>query len=99
MGAKDYAILLLTHPIEFKTLIQFSLYYRANGRDISDQKQWPTTRWNHASMRRCWELLDMTSRSFAAVVKEVEGELARTVSLILMLHRLLLCIRSSYSMY
>lgn len=31
-------------------------------------------------MKRCWELLDLTSRSFAFVIKEVEGELARVVS-------------------
>lgn len=31
-------------------------------------------------MRRCWDFLDMTSRSFSAVIKELEGDLARTVS-------------------
>ena len=30
-------------------------------------------------MKRCWELLDMTSRSFAAVIKELEGDLCRAV--------------------
>ena len=31
-------------------------------------------------MQRCWSFLDKTSRSFAAVIKELEGDLARTVS-------------------
>lgn len=31
-------------------------------------------------MKKCWDLLDQTSRSFAMVVKELEGELARVVS-------------------
>jgi hypothetical protein len=30
-------------------------------------------------MRRCWDFLDQTSRSFAAVIKELDGDLARTV--------------------
>ncbi len=31
-------------------------------------------------MKECWGLLDLTSRSFAMVVKELEGDLARIVS-------------------
>lgn len=34
-------------------------------------------------MKRCWELLDQTSRSFAAVIKELEGDLSRVVRLLL----------------
>lgn len=30
-------------------------------------------------MRKCWDFLDLTSRSFSAVIKELEGDLARTV--------------------
>jgi hypothetical protein len=36
-------------------------------------------------MRRCWELLDHSSRSFSAVIKELDGDLARVVSLSLQL--------------
>lgn len=32
-------------------------------------------------MRRCWEFLDLTSRSFAAVIKELDGELPRAICL------------------
>jgi len=31
-------------------------------------------------MKKCWEMLDLTSRSFAAVIKELEGDLSRVVS-------------------
>lgn len=30
-------------------------------------------------MKRCWGFLDTTSRSFAAVIKELEGDLGRVV--------------------
>jgi hypothetical protein len=81
MGAKDYAILLLTHPLEFYTLVQFALYHRANNRDISNEKEWAKTGWNRPTMRRSWEFLDKAGRSYAAVIKELDGELARTVSI------------------
>jgi len=71
--------LLLTHPLEFRTLVQFQLYHTAK-RDITSQQEHPTSGWDRASMRRCWEFLDDTSRSFAAVIKELDGDLARTVS-------------------
>jgi len=31
-------------------------------------------------MKECWRLLDLTSRSFSRVIKELDGELARVVS-------------------
>lgn len=31
-------------------------------------------------MKQCWMFLDLTSRSFSAVIKELEGELCRVVS-------------------
>lgn len=70
--------LLLTHPLEFRTLVHFYLYHEAK-RDITSQQEHPTSGWDRASMRRCWEFLDMTSRSFAAVIKELDGDLARTI--------------------
>lgn len=71
-------VLLLTHPSEFKTLVQFYLYHEQK-RDITAKQEHPTSGWDRSSMRRCWEFLDMTSRSFAAVIKELEGDLARTI--------------------
>ncbi|KAH9479150.1 Squalene synthase [Psilocybe cubensis] len=80
MGAANWIALLLTHPLEFRTLIQFYLYHEQK-RDIAAIKEHPTSGWDRDSMRRCWEFLDMTSRSFAAVIKELEGDLARTIAL------------------
>ncbi|KAG2355713.1 isoprenoid synthase domain-containing protein [Suillus spraguei] len=56
----------------------FYLYHEAK-RDITAQQEHPTSCWDRASMRCCWEFLDMTSRSFAAVIKELDGDLARTI--------------------
>jgi farnesyl-diphosphate farnesyltransferase len=71
--------LLLTHPDDFRTLIQFWLYHEQK-RDITAQQEHPTSGWDRESMRQCWKFLDMTSRSFSAVIKELDGDLARTVS-------------------
>ncbi|KAL4061937.1 isoprenoid synthase domain-containing protein [Scleroderma yunnanense] len=71
-------VLLLTHPAEFRTLLQFYLYHEQK-RDITAQQEHPASGWDRATMRRCWDFLDKTSRSFAAVIKELEGDLARTI--------------------
>lgn len=73
--------LLFTHPLEFRTLLQFYVYHEQK-RDITAQQEHPTSGWDRQSMRRCWDFLDMTSRSFSAVIKELDGDLARTVSAI-----------------
>ncbi|KIL62101.1 hypothetical protein M378DRAFT_193293 [Amanita muscaria Koide BX008] len=80
MGALNWFILLVTHPLEFKSLLQFYLYHEQN-RDIKALKEHPTSGWDRESMQRCWAFLDKTSRSFAAVIKELEGDLARTICL------------------
>ncbi|EGN96959.1 hypothetical protein SERLA73DRAFT_11603, partial [Serpula lacrymans var. lacrymans S7.3] len=70
--------LLLTHPTEFRTLVQFYIFHEQK-RDITAQQEHPTSGWDRPTMRRCWELLDLTSRSFAAVIKELDGDLARII--------------------
>ncbi|KIJ65348.1 hypothetical protein HYDPIDRAFT_152079 [Hydnomerulius pinastri MD-312] len=70
--------LLLTHPGEFRTLVQFYIFHEQK-RDITAQQEHPTSGWDRATMRRCWDFLDLTSRSFAAVIKELDGDLARTI--------------------
>ncbi|KAG9026794.1 bifunctional farnesyl-diphosphate farnesyltransferase/squalene synthase [Tulasnella sp. JGI-2019a] len=80
MGAIDYALLALIHPIEFRSLIQFSLWHERK-RDITAIREHATSGWDRESMRECWTFLDRTSRSFSAVIKELEGDLARTVCL------------------
>jgi farnesyl-diphosphate farnesyltransferase len=72
--------LLFTHPYEFRTLIQFYIYHEQK-RDIKAIQEHPTSGWDRASMRKSWYYLDMTSRSFSAVIKELEGDLARTICL------------------
>lgn len=86
MGAAAYLLLLLTHPMEFRTMLQFKLYHEFK-RDITSIKEHPTSGYDRPTMRRCWEFLDMTSRSFSAVIKELEGDLARTVCLLSDFHR------------
>lgn len=71
--------LLFTRPGDFRTLLQFKLFHEYK-RDLSAIHEHPSSGWDRRSMRRCWEFLDMTSRSFSAVIKELDGELARVVS-------------------
>ncbi|KAF7322208.1 hypothetical protein MKEN_00745500 [Mycena kentingensis (nom. inval.)] len=77
MALSTYLLLLLTHPQEFRTLLQYKLYHSPSRNLVTDS----TSGWERDSMRVCWGFLDQTSRSFAAVIKELEGELARTVCL------------------
>lgn len=79
MRKSEMLKLLFTHPGELRSLITYYLYHEKK-RDIKAQKEHPTSGWDRASMRRCWDFLDMTSRSFSAVIKELEGDLARVVS-------------------
>ena len=79
MGAASMLTLLLTPPFEFRILLQYTLWHEPK-RDISHPSEHATSGWDRPSMQRCWEFLDLTSRSFSGVVKELEGELARVVS-------------------
>jgi farnesyl-diphosphate farnesyltransferase len=54
--------------------------WRDASRDITDEKEFGTSRYNVPTMRKCWDFLDHTSRSFSMVIKELEGDLARVVS-------------------
>lgn len=78
MGAASLLTLLLTHPFEFRTLLQYKLWHEPK-RDITEPSEFATSGWDRPSMRRCWEFLDETSRSFSGVIKELEGDLARVV--------------------
>lgn len=72
--------LLLTSPNDFRTLLQFKFFHESK-RDLTALQEHPTSGWDRRTMRRCWDFLDMTSRSFSAVIKELDGDLARVVSL------------------
>ncbi|THH16848.1 hypothetical protein EW146_g3856 [Bondarzewia mesenterica] len=80
MGVLSMLALMLTHPNEFRSLCQYWIYHETK-RDITAKREHPTSGWDRQSMRRCWELLDLTSRSFSAVIKELDGDLARTICL------------------
>ncbi|KAH8111776.1 squalene synthase [Phellopilus nigrolimitatus] len=80
MGATDLITLLFTHPNEFRTLMQFWIYHEQR-RDITSTREHETSGWDRPTMKRCWHFLDMTSRSFSAVIKELDGDLARVICL------------------
>jgi farnesyl-diphosphate farnesyltransferase len=79
MGAIEILSLALTHPNEFRILLQFWNFYLPK-RDITKKEEHGSSGWDRPTMRRCWELLDHSSRSFSAVIKELDGDLARVVS-------------------
>ncbi|KAL5530938.1 hypothetical protein ACEPAG_3814 [Sanghuangporus baumii] len=80
MGVTDLFLLLLTHPLEFRTLAQYWLYHEEK-RDITSAEEFETSGYNRETMKRCWDFLDKTSRSFSSVIKELDGELARVICL------------------
>lgn len=72
-----YAALGVTHPNELRSVINWAIWRDPTQR-IEELKE---SGFDRPEMRRCWELLDLTSRSFAAVIKELEGELCRVICL------------------
>jgi farnesyl-diphosphate farnesyltransferase len=79
MGVAEYAKILVTHPNEFRAMINYSVW-RNPLRTLEDDPA--SSGWDREDMRRCWGLLDECSRSFASVIKELEGDLARVVRLL-----------------
>lgn len=68
----------VTHPSELRSLLAYKAHL---GASLSQLKASPDAGWERATMRECWGYLDLTSRSFAAVVKELKGEMVRVVCL------------------
>ncbi|KAF2132295.1 squalene synthetase [Dothidotthia symphoricarpi CBS 119687] len=63
----------VTHPNELRSIIQWKVWHNAvHERDESKECE---------SLKRCFFFLDMTSRSFAAVIKELHPELLVPVAL------------------
>ncbi|KAK9899360.1 farnesyl-diphosphate farnesyltransferase [Cystobasidium minutum MCA 4210] len=73
----QYAVLGVTHPLELRSLINWAVWRDPKQR-IEEMQE---SGYDRPNMKRCWELLDATSRSFAAVIKELEGDLCRAVCL------------------
>ncbi|KAF8321083.1 squalene synthase [Cantharellus anzutake] len=80
MGILGWLYLFARHPDDVRTLVQYKLWYEPK-RDITNPAEWEATGYNRKDMKRCWEFLDMTSRSFASVIKELDGDLARATAL------------------
>lgn len=87
MGVLGYLVMAVVRPLELRALINFAVW--RDTRDIKDTKELPTTRYDQPNMRKCWEFLDLTSRSFARVIMELEGDLARTVCIFYLVLRAL----------
>ncbi|RSH92636.1 terpene cyclase [Saitozyma podzolica] len=87
MGRLDTILQFLTHPTELRAVINYKIW--RDVRDITKPEEFPTTFYDRPTMRRCWELLDLTSRSFAVVIKDVEGDLARTICIFYVILRAL----------
>ncbi|WVQ97069.1 farnesyl-diphosphate farnesyltransferase [Kwoniella sp. CBS 9459] len=73
--------------MELRALINFAIWH--DSRDIKDEKELATTFYDRPTMKKCWEFLDLTSRSFARVIQELEGDLARTVCIFYLVLRAL----------
>ncbi|ORX34197.1 putative farnesyl-diphosphate farnesyltransferase [Kockovaella imperatae] len=79
---------LLIHPTELRSVINYKLW-RDKSRDITNPAEFETSGYDRETMRKCWDLLDFSSRSFSVVVKELEGDLARTVCIFYLVLRAL----------
>ncbi|KAL7413507.1 putative farnesyl-diphosphate farnesyltransferase [Mrakia frigida] len=97
MGAAEYVHLLFTHPNELRSILQYAVWYEPK-RDITSVKEHTTSGWDRQSMRDCWAFLDLTSRSFAAVIKELDGDLARVICLFYLVLRALDTIEDDMSL-
>lgn len=76
MGIVDIISLAMFHPQELRAMVTYKVW-----RDpLNDIKSNPEeSGWNRESMQACWGYLDLTSRSFAAVIKELRGEMSRFI--------------------
>ena len=76
LTSMEYVKLAVTHPSELRSLITYKVW-----RDpVHDFRRNPeASGFDRERMRACWSFLDATSRSFAAVIKELKGELSRVI--------------------
>lgn len=85
MSAFSLLWLAIRHPSELRSLVHYKVW-----RDpLNDIKSSPDSGWERETMRDCWSLLDDTSRSFAAVIKELRGELCRVICIFYLVLRAL----------
>lgn len=86
MGIFAILELAIKHPEELRAMVTYKVW-----RDpLNDIKSNPEeSGWNRETMRDCWTLLDQTSRSFAAVIKELKGQLSRFICIFYLVLRAL----------
>ncbi|KAN0062774.1 bifunctional farnesyl-diphosphate farnesyltransferase/squalene synthase [Thecaphora frezii] len=86
MGLLSILLMGITHPSELRSIIHYKVW-----RDpLNDIKRNPQdSGWDRDQMRDCWTFLDQTSRSFAAVIKELKGDLSRVICLFYLVLRAL----------
>ncbi|WFD32666.1 squalene synthase [Malassezia sp. CBS 17886] len=86
MGVLSIAKDAFTHPSEARAAVTYKVW-----RDpVHDIKANPVeSGWDRERMRECWAFLDATSRSFAAVIKELKGELSRVICIFYLVLRAL----------
>ncbi|TNY18982.1 isoprenoid synthase domain-containing protein [Rhodotorula diobovata] len=72
-------------PNDMKAIITYKLWRDPLNRIENN----PESGWDRPTMKRCWHYLDATSRSFAAVIHELDGDLSRVVALFYLVLRAL----------
>ncbi|SCZ90297.1 BZ3500_MvSof-1268-A1-R1_Chr1-3g01900 [Microbotryum saponariae] len=83
MGKATTILAALRRPSEARALVNYTVWRDPLHR-IEDN---PESGWDREEMKQCWGLLDATSRSFAAVIKELEGDLSRVIALFYLILR------------
>ncbi|KAH8914156.1 farnesyl-diphosphate farnesyltransferase, partial [Atractiella rhizophila] len=86
MVSAKQVIQLLLHPTDLRALINYKIWHEPLRRLEDDLE---TSRYDQPTMKRCYELLDHSSRSFAMVIKELEAELGRVVCIFYLVLRAL----------
>ncbi|PKI85226.1 squalene synthase [Malassezia vespertilionis] len=86
MGVGTWVKTAIFYPDEFRAIFAYTIW-----RDpVHDFKRNPAeSGYDRERMRQCWQFLDMTSRSFAAVIKELKGELCRVICIFYLVLRAL----------
>ncbi|KAL7423751.1 bifunctional farnesyl-diphosphate farnesyltransferase/squalene synthase [Cryptotrichosporon argae] len=87
MGVLQYLILGADGQNELRALVSYAVW--TDKRDLADPKHVEATGWDRETMRRCWGMLDETSRSFSMVIKELDGELTRVIAIFYLVLRAL----------
>ncbi|KAM0749885.1 farnesyl-diphosphate farnesyltransferase [Meredithblackwellia eburnea MCA 4105] len=85
MGLLSTLLTSILHPNETRALIHYAVW-RDPLHNLDENQHAGMDR---DTMKECWKFLDLTSRSFSRVIKELEGELARVVAIFYLVLRAL----------